>query len=77
MGDMADYYLSQSLDAYWETDMAGYDNYALTPWRSDYIKPHGPGLCPKCKATTTERNGPYGKFYGCTRFPQCRGSRNL
>ncbi len=33
--------------------------------------------CPKCGAPMVVRNGRYGKFYGCTRFPQCRGSKNL
>lgn len=39
-------------------------------------KPRGPGACPKCGANTVERNGPHGKFYGCSKFPECRGNRN-
>jgi ssDNA-binding Zn-finger/Zn-ribbon topoisomerase 1 len=31
--------------------------------------------CPKCKSRMVLRNGRYGKFYGCSRFPYCRGTR--
>lgn len=31
--------------------------------------------CPECGAKMTEREGPYGKFWGCSRFPLCRGKR--
>ena len=31
--------------------------------------------CPKCGAPMALRSGPYGKFYGCTRYPQCTGKR--
>ena len=32
-------------------------------------------LCPKCNSRMILRNGRYGKFYGCSRFPYCRGTR--
>lgn len=35
-------------------------------------KPH----CPKCGSTMILRNGPYGRFYGCSNYPRCRGTRN-
>lgn len=31
--------------------------------------------CPKCKSGMVLRNGKHGKFYGCTRFPKCKGTR--
>jgi len=31
-------------------------------------------ICPKCKAVMTEREGRYGKFWGCTGFPRCNGT---
>lgn len=31
--------------------------------------------CPKCKAKMILRSGKYGKFYGCSKFPYCRGTR--
>jgi DNA topoisomerase-1 len=33
--------------------------------------------CPKCGAPMVQRNGPNGLFLGCSRYPQCRGTRNL
>ena len=33
--------------------------------------------CPACGAKLTVRNGTYGLFYGCTRFPECRYTRNI
>lgn len=40
--------------------------------------PSKPGVitCPRCGAKMVLRNGRYGRFYGCSRFPQCRGTRN-
>ena len=29
--------------------------------------------CPKCEAPMIERNGRFGSFWGCSRYPQCRG----
>ncbi len=31
--------------------------------------------CPICGSRMTLRSGRYGKFYGCSRFPYCRGTR--
>lgn len=33
--------------------------------------------CPRCNAKMILRNGRKGKFYGCSRFPYCRGTRNI
>lgn len=33
--------------------------------------------CPECGAKMILRNGKFGEFYGCTKFPGCKGSRNL
>ena len=29
-------------------------------------------ICPKCGGKLVVRNGPYGKFYGCKNYPNCR-----
>lgn len=29
-------------------------------------------ICPKCGGNLVERNGKYGKFIGCSNYPQCR-----
>jgi DNA topoisomerase-1 len=33
--------------------------------------------CPKCGAPMVQRQGPRGAFLGCSRFPACKGTRNL
>ncbi|KAA1171158.1 DNA topoisomerase III [Marinobacter salinexigens] len=33
--------------------------------------------CPKCRAPMTERDGKFGRFYACTRYPQCKGTRPI
>jgi len=44
---------------------------------SVFPKVSGPGPCPVCKGETVEKKGKFGKFYGCTKFPVCRGSRDI
>ena len=34
-------------------------------------------LCPKCGKPLTERNGKFGKFIGCTGFPNCKYTQSL
>ena len=36
-----------------------------------------PEKCPKCGGNLEERTGKYGKFLGCTNYPQCRYTYNL
>jgi DNA topoisomerase-1 len=38
--------------------------------------PNAP-LCPKCGSPMIKRNGPRGEFWGCSKFPTCKGTRNL
>jgi very-short-patch-repair endonuclease len=33
--------------------------------------------CPRCNARMVLRDGRRGKFYGCSRFPYCKGTRNV
>lgn len=33
--------------------------------------------CPNCNSKMIPRTGRYGRFYGCSRFPYCRGTRPL
>jgi ssDNA-binding Zn-finger/Zn-ribbon topoisomerase 1 len=40
-------------------------------------KGNNPLLCPKCNAPMVKRSGKNGEFLGCTKFPECRGTRNL
>ena len=33
--------------------------------------------CPKCRAPMVQRDGKFGAFFACTRYPQCKGTRPL
>lgn len=33
--------------------------------------------CPKCRSDMVERKGRYGGFWGCSRFPRCKGTRSV
>ena len=33
-------------------------------------------LCPSCGSRMVLRNGRYGRFWGCSRYPYCRGTRH-
>lgn len=45
------------------------------PTTSENEDINNPSLCPKCTSKMILRSGRYGKFYGCTRFPYCKGTR--
>lgn len=32
--------------------------------------------CPDCDGMMVPRSGPYGKFWGCKRYPSCKGTRD-
>ena len=34
------------------------------------------GICPRCGGKLTERQGKYGRFYGCSNYPKCRFTLN-
>jgi len=34
-------------------------------------------LCPKCGAPMVKRHGPRGEFWGCSKYPKCKGTRNI
>ena len=41
-------------------------------------KEYDPKKCPQCGCgTLQEKNGPYGRFLGCTNYPKCRYTRRL
>lgn len=33
--------------------------------------------CPQCKSPMAERSGKFGRFWGCTRYPECKGTRHI
>ena len=36
----------------------------------------GTPSCPRCGSAMQRRSGRYGQFWGCSRYPKCRGTRN-
>ncbi len=34
-------------------------------------------VCPKCGAPMVKRTGPRGEFWGCSKYPACKGTRNI
>jgi|WetSurMetagenome_2_1015567.scaffolds.fasta_scaffold20212_11 hypothetical protein len=84
MGDFADDAVNQSMDewlgAMEEEDLENeyWIGYSWRPRsRTKLLKPNGPGTCPSCGSETILREGKFGKFYGCSKFPQCKGSRRF
>jgi ssDNA-binding Zn-finger/Zn-ribbon topoisomerase 1 len=41
------------------------------------IDPTAKILCPQCNSEMKLINGQYGEFYGCIRYPSCKGKRHL
>lgn len=89
MGDMADEALDRIMD--WDEEVInGYyderrhpDNFEdsmvyMFPFSGAFRqrKSRGPGPCPICGAKTELKTGRFGDFYGCTKFPECKGNRN-
>ncbi len=35
------------------------------------------GICPRCGGKLVERNGKYGKFFGCSNYPKCKFIKKL
>jgi DNA topoisomerase-3 len=33
--------------------------------------------CPKCRAPMIQRDGKFGAFFACSRYPRCKGTRPL
>jgi len=45
--------------------------------KRERVQEAAPTSCPKCSSPMVVRNGRYGYFYGCKRYPYCRGTRNI
>lgn len=44
---------------------------------SDATSAAGTFICPDCGGALTQRQGPFGAFWGCAGFPKCRYTRPL
>lgn len=49
----------------------------MTHWGDFRAKQSKQPRCPDCGAPLRLRNGRYGDFWGCTRYPKCRYTRNI
>ena len=54
-------------------------NAASTSSFPHHVKNNSMGVpsCPNCGATMRRRSGQYGQFWGCSSYPQCRGTRSI
>ena len=50
---------------------------ATTTSQSAAVSQQGPNSCPKCNAKMILRRGRFGPFYGCSKYPYCKGTRQL
>lgn len=50
---------------------------ATTPTRSRITSVTGTPTCPRCGSPMWLRSGRYGQFWGCSRYPGCRGTRRI
>ena len=44
---------------------------------SSELKESAANKCPQCGGRLVERNGKFGKFYGCSNYPNCRFTKRL
>lgn len=51
-------------------------SHVATPTPSRRTGAAGSTSCPKCGSSMRRRSGRYGQFWGCSRYPKCRGTRN-
>lgn len=44
--------------------------------KKEHEKSHNGNICPRCGSPLVLKNGHYGRFYGCMRYPSCKYTRN-
>jgi very-short-patch-repair endonuclease len=60
-----------------ETLVTGVGRYCLNCKKNGATSSDTSLLCPSCKSRMIKRSGRYGMFYGCSRFPYCKGTRKV
>lgn len=48
-----------------------------SPEAKSTTQPEGQPHCPKCRAPMRQREGKFGAFHACVRFPDCKGTRQI
>lgn len=64
--------LTGDFKSQFDSALIAYDKALLSRERSDVTH-----MCPRCNSKMILREGKYGKFYGCSRFPYCKGTRHF
>ncbi len=47
------------------------------PAQQNTVRTPGVPSCPRCNSAMRRRSGRYGKFWGCSRYPSCKGTRKI
>lgn len=76
MGDGADDAADRAFDYIFEDDGEAFGDCDPPFFPRREARAEGSGSCPLCGAETVPRNGKFGPFYGCSKFPKCKGSRD-
>jgi len=70
MGEMADLALSTHAD--------GFSRARRTNKTQGKVSPYARHCnCSRCGSEMVKKNGVYGAFWGCSKFPKCKGSRGI
>lgn len=46
-------------------------------WLEGFSMPQEYGDCPECGGQLQEKSGKYGRFLGCSNYPECRHTEDL
>lgn len=56
-------------------DLDGSNGKTRQQWKAAKLPARKMPKCPRCGAAMVLRNGSYGAFYGCSKYPACKGTR--
>jgi restriction system protein len=45
--------------------------------KTGYVPVESKKFCPLCKSEMVKRKGKFGEFYGCSRYPECKGTQKI
>lgn len=74
--DDGTYYTTEEMDSIYQTIISINNTDVSNKEHIDNIKKTkqdlNSGICPRCGGRLVERTGPYGKFIGCSNYPNCK-----
>ncbi|MDD2763442.1 MAG: AAA domain-containing protein [Opitutaceae bacterium] len=68
------FFLCTANNCHWTTDLRKIRQPAAAQGKGSGLPEEGPA-CPKCGGKTRLRTGQWGQFYGCEKFPKCKGKQ--